>query len=399
VHPSERILGASSRLLAGKTVVLGVTGSIAAVRSVELARELLRHGARVVPVMTREATRIVHPNALEFATGVEPIVELSGAVEHVQLMGSDAGGADLLLVAPCTANTLSKMAHGIDDSPVTTFFSTGALRIPTLVAPAMHETMQAHPFLVENEQRLRRAGVRFVEPTVAEGKAKLAEPETIVEHVLRLLGPRSLEGKRVLVIAGATQEPIDDMRVVSNRSSGATGVALAREAWRAGADAELWAAHVEVALPDHVPTKRFGSVEDLLALAPQAKGFDAVLVPAALSDYAPEPREGKVPSDRGDLTLRLKALPKALDELRKHAAGALVPFKAEARVTEVELVERARASLRKRGAPFVVANLLSEVSAERARVLLVDERSATPVEGTKDEVARAVVERLARERS
>lgn len=399
MHPSERILGASSRLLAGKTVVLGVTGSIAAVRSVELARELLRHGARVVPVMTREATRIVHPNALEFATGVEPIVELSGAVEHVQLMGSDAGGADLLLVAPCTANTLSKMAHGIDDSPVTTFFSTGALRIPTLVAPAMHETMQAHPFLVENEQRLRRAGVRFVEPTVAEGKAKLAEPETIVEHVLRLLGPRSLEGKRVLVIAGATQEPIDDMRVVSNRSSGATGVALAREAWRAGADAELWAAHVEVALPDHVPTKRFGSVEDLLALAPQAKGFDAVLVPAALSDYAPEPREGKVPSDRGDLTLRLKALPKALDELRKHAAGALVPFKAEARVTEVELVERARASLRKRGAPFVVANLLSEVSAERARVLLVDERSATPVEGTKDEVARAVVERLARERS
>jgi phosphopantothenoylcysteine decarboxylase/phosphopantothenate--cysteine ligase len=399
VHPSERILGASSRLLAGKTVVLGVTGSIAAVRSVELARELLRHGARVVPVMTREATRIVHPNALEFATGVEPIVELSGAVEHVQLMGSDAGGADLLLVAPCTANTLSKMAHGIDDSPVTTFFSTGALRIPTLVAPAMHETMQAHPFLVENEQRLRRAGVRFVEPTVAEGKAKLAEPETIVEHVLRLLGPRSLEGKRVLVIAGATQEPIDDMRVVSNRSSGATGVALAREAWRAGADAELWAAHVEVALPDHVPTKRFGSVEDLLALAPQAKGFDAVLVPAALSDYAPEPREGKVPSDRGDLTLRLKALPKALDELRKHAAGVLVPFKAEARVTEVELVERARASLRKRGAPFVVANLLSEVSAERARVLLVDERSATPVEGTKDEVARAVVERLARERS
>jgi phosphopantothenoylcysteine decarboxylase/phosphopantothenate--cysteine ligase len=241
--------------------------------------------------------------------------------------------------------------------------------------------------------------VRFVEPTVAEGKAKLAEPETIVEHVLRLLGPRSLEGKRVLVIAGATQEPIDDMRVVSNRSSGATGVALAREAWRAGADAELWAAHVEVALPDHVPTKRFGSVEDLLALAPQAKGFDAVLVPAALSDYAPEPREGKVPSDRGDLTLRLKALPKALDELRKHAAGVLVPFKAEARVTEVELVERARASLRKRGAPFVVANLLSQVSAERARVLLVDERSATPVEGTKDEVARAVVERLARERS
>ncbi|MFA5860551.1 MAG: bifunctional phosphopantothenoylcysteine decarboxylase/phosphopantothenate--cysteine ligase CoaBC, partial [Candidatus Thermoplasmatota archaeon] len=286
MHPSGHIHGTSSRLLEGKTIVLGVTGSIAAVRSVELARDLLRHGARVVPVMTREAQRIIHPNALEFATGMKPITELTGAVEHVQMMGSGEGHAHLLLVAPCTANTLSKMALGIDDSPVTTFFSTGALKIPVLVAPAMHETMNEHPFLRENAEKLRKAGVHFVEPLKEEGKAKLAENDTIIEHALRLLGTQALRGKRVLVINGATWEPIDDMRVVGNRSSGRMGMALAREAWRAGADVEMWYAHGEATPLALVPTRRFGTVDELVRMVPDAKHFDVVLVPAALSDYA-----------------------------------------------------------------------------------------------------------------
>jgi phosphopantothenoylcysteine decarboxylase/phosphopantothenate--cysteine ligase len=399
VHPSDRLRSASTRLLEGRTIVLGVTGSIAAVRAVELARELLRHGARVVPVMTREAQRIVHANALEFATGVKPIVELTGAVEHVALMGTGAGRADLLLVAPATGNTISKMAHGIDDSPVTTFFATGIATTPVLVAPAMHETMHDNPFLVENIARLAKAGVQFVEPVMEEGKAKLAEPETIVEHVLRALGSGLLKGKRVLVVNGATQEPIDDMRVVSNRSTGRTGVALAREAWRLGADVELWHAHGEATLPAHVRTRRFSTVDELLAMAPDARAFDAILVPAALSDYGPERRAvGKIPSRGGDMELRLRALPKALEALRKHCpGGALVPFKAESGVGEDEFVSRARASASRVRAAFVVANRLDHVGADRTRALLVDATSATPVEGTKDAVARLVLERLAKE--
>jgi phosphopantothenoylcysteine decarboxylase/phosphopantothenate--cysteine ligase len=344
--------------------------------------------------MTREATRIIHPNALEFATGMKPITELTGAVEHVQWMGMGAGHADLLLVAPATANTISKMALGIDDSPVTTFFSTGATKVPTLVAPAMHETMSESPFLQENVARLRRAGVQLVDPVMEEGKAKLAEPETIAEHAIRLLGPGTLRGKRVLVINGATQEPIDDMRVVSNRSTGALGAALARQAWLLGADVEHWFGHGEAAPPPHAPVTRFSSVEDLLRLAPRASGFDVILVPAAISDYAPERHKGKIPSSAGDLTLRLKPLPKVIDELRKHAKGLLVPFKAESGVTEAQLIERARQSQRERGAPFVVANLLADVKLGETRVLLVDAKSATPVEGTKDEVARAIMERI-----
>ncbi|HVM45736.1 MAG TPA: bifunctional phosphopantothenoylcysteine decarboxylase/phosphopantothenate--cysteine ligase CoaBC, partial [Candidatus Thermoplasmatota archaeon] len=287
MHPAERLRGASSRLLGGRTIVLGVTGSIAAVRTVELARELIRHGARVVPVMTRDAQKILHPYALEFATGVRPITEITGQVEHVTLMGRGEGKADLLLVAPATGNTISKMALGIDDSTVTTFFATAAAANPVMLAPAMHDTMYDNPTLVANIEKLRAMGVDVLSSLIEESKAKMLEPEAIVEHVLRRLGPRSLAGRRVLVVNGATREPIDEMRVLSNRSSGRMGAALAREAFRLGADVEHWYAHGDLTELPRVPTRRFSSVDELLAMAPEAARFDAVLVPAALSDFAP----------------------------------------------------------------------------------------------------------------
>jgi phosphopantothenoylcysteine decarboxylase / phosphopantothenate---cysteine ligase len=393
--PAERILGARSPRLAGRTIVLAVTGSISAVRTVELARELIRHGARVVTVMSKDAQKILHPYALEFACGVKPITEITGGVEHVALLGRHDAKADLFLVAPCTGNTLAKMALGIDDSPVTTFAATGLTTTPTLVALAMHETMYESPMLQRHVETLRALGVAFVEPRMEEGKAKLADPLDVVEHVLRALGPRSLAGRRVLVVNGATQEPLDAMRVLSNRSTGRTGAALVREAWRLGADVEHWFAHGEAELP-RVPTRRFSRVEDLLALAPEARGFDAVLVPAALSDFVPPRAEGKLASGAPP-TLPLRAAPKALPALRKAFPGVLVSFKAEAGVSEAQLVERARASGKANGCAFVVANLLEDVQAGRARSLLVDAKAATPVEGDADALAQAVLARLAEE--
>ena len=391
---AQRLVGATSSLLAGKTVVLGVTGSIAAVRTVELCRELLRHGARVVPVMTRDAQKIIHPYALEFASGVKPITEITGAVEHVGLLGRGPGKADLFLVAPCTGNTLSKMALGVDDSTVTTFFSTGLTTTPTLVCPAMHDSMYDNPFLMENLERLRRAGVHVLDPKLEEGKAKLAEPEDIVEHVLRLLGPGTLRGRRVLVVNGATQEPIDAMRVVGNKSTGRTGAALVREAFRLGAEVEHWFGHGETDLPK-VPTRRFSTVADLMALAPEAKGFDAILVPAALGDFGPAPVMGKISSEGDGLTLHLRALPKVIHELRKRHAGLLVTFKAESAVTDEALVAKARRSMAKAGSDLVVANRLEDVGPEDHRALLVDAHDARPVAGPKDELARAVLSRVA----
>lgn len=392
VHPADRIRGATSSLLAGKTVVLAVTGSIAAVKSVELARELVRHGARVVPVMSPSATRLVGVDALWFACGEKPIVELTGATEHVL---HDA--ADLLLVAPATGNTVSKLALGIDDTTVTTFFTARRDKAATLVAPAMHAEMWDSPFLKENLAKLRAHGVTVLDPFFEEGKAKLPEPEHIVEHVLRMLGPRTLAGRRILVVNGSTLEPLDDMRVVTNRSSGRTGVALAREAWRLGADVTLWQGHGHVETPRHFHVERFVTVEDLVRLAPQAAGFDAALVPAAISDYGPGKADGKIPSEKGSVVLRLDALPKFLPELRRHMKGALVPFKAESGLPRDELVAKARASAEKHHAPFVVANDLSRVALDATEVLIVDRTSATPLAGSKDEVARGILARLAKD--
>ena len=139
MHPADEIRGSKSNKLAKKKIVLGVTGSIAAVETVKLARELIRNGAEVFPVMTKSATKIIHPDALWFATGNKPIVELSGATEHVSFCGRVKYPADLLLISPCTANTISKIAHGIDDTTVTTFASTAiGSSVPIMIVPAMH---------------------------------------------------------------------------------------------------------------------------------------------------------------------------------------------------------------------------------------------------------------------
>src|SRR3989454_8054014 len=240
MHPSRRIHAVKSEKLKGKQVVLAITGSIAAVETVKLARELIRHGAKVVPVLSKDATEIVHPNALHFATGREPILRIDGSVPYIELVGTD-GTADLLLIAPATSNTVAKVATGIDDTVVTTFAQNAlGAGIPILIAPAMHETMYANPIVASHLKTLEAHGVALVTPKFEEEKAKLADVEVIVARVLRILGGKELAGKTVVVVAGATAEPIDDIRIVTNRSSGETGIEGAKAAYEMGADVELW---------------------------------------------------------------------------------------------------------------------------------------------------------------
>jgi phosphopantothenoylcysteine decarboxylase/phosphopantothenate--cysteine ligase len=406
MHPSEGIRGATSQRLADRRIVLGVTGSIAAVKTVELARALIRHGADVLPVMTPAATDLVGPWALEFATGRDPVTELTGATEHVTEVGSlpddlpedaDPGDvADLFLVAPATGNTVSKMALGVDDTPVTTFATTGLATTPTLVAPAMHASMEENPFVAENLDRLREAGVTVVEPLREEGKAKLAPVEALVEWVLRETGPKPLEGVSILVATGSTVEDVDDMRVVTNKSTGRMGVELAREAFRRGADVTLLLGHAHVeGLPPTVPIQRFRTGQDLLDRADELPAYDAVLVPAAVSDYAPRATDGKIPSRQDGLTLEMEELPKVVEAWRDAYDGLLVPFKAESEVSDKELVEEARKARDRLDAPFVVANDLREVDVDETRVVVVGDGDPTPASGTKAEVAGVVLDALA----
>jgi phosphopantothenoylcysteine decarboxylase/phosphopantothenate--cysteine ligase len=187
MHPSAALNGIKSDKLSGKRIILGVTGSIAAVETVKLARELLRNGAEVIPVMTTSASKIIHPDSLWFATGNKPILELSGEVEHVSYCGEVPDRADLLLIAPATANTISKIAGGIDDTPVTSFATTAlGSGIPIMIVPAMHYSMYANPFVKQNLEILagHEDSIEFIEPRLEENKAKIAETPEIVTRVI-----------------------------------------------------------------------------------------------------------------------------------------------------------------------------------------------------------------------
>ena len=389
MRPADRIRGAKDRKLEGKTIVLGVTGSIAAVESVKLARELLRHGAEVHPVLSGAATGIVHPNALEFATGRPAITKLDGSMHYLEMCGA-GGKANLLLIAPCTSNTISKVANGIDDTTVTTYAMNAlGAGIPVLIAPAAHETMMDNPIVMMNVRRLRDLGVEFVEPKREEDKAKMADVEAIVARVLRRLGPRDLEGKRVLVIAGATVEPIDDVRVVTNRSTGGTGLELAKAAYERGGDVELWLGRHEVDVPPWLPTRGFVTASELSKMAEDAEA-DVCLVPAAVADFAPKKRKGKVPSRGGPLDIRLEPTPKVLRLLRKNAK-VLVGFKAEHGVRAEELKKRSMALLKETALDFVVANDMAQVKGTATVVTVFDARGrAATFDGPKALVADRV---------
>ena len=396
MHPAERLRGVKSLKLQGKTIVLGVTGSIAAVETVRLAHELIRHGADVHAVLTRSATTILHPNALQYATGHPVVTEITGAMEYLEMCGRD-GRADLLLIAPCTANTIGKIAQGIDDSTVTTY-ATNALGsgIPILVAPAAHDSMMENPAVAANVRRLKELGIEIIESRREEDKAKLADVDAIVAHAIRRLGPRDLAGLRVLVVAGSTVEPIDDIRVVTNRSSGGTGIELAKAAFEHGAELELWLGRHEAAVPTWIPWRPFETTADLESMAEKADA-DFCLVPAAISDFAPaKPAKVKIPSREGGFTLDLQPTPKVLKALRKGARKALIGFKAEAGLGGADLKARAIALLKESDLDFVVANDVAKVKGDGTAITIVDREGRTEAfEGSKvlaaERVWRAVL--------
>ncbi|MEK6976097.1 MAG: bifunctional phosphopantothenoylcysteine decarboxylase/phosphopantothenate--cysteine ligase CoaBC [Candidatus Thermoplasmatota archaeon] len=405
MHPVGNIRSSLSNHLDGRRIVLAVSGSIAAVKTVELARELVRHGAVVVPVMSQAATRILHPDALEFATGIAPITRLTGQVEHVSLLGKVEGRADLLLVAPATGNTVAKLALGIDDGPVTTCatvaFGSG---VPVVVAPAMHEVMLDQPILADHKRTLiGRLGVTWVEPVREESKAKLADVEDIVEAVIHRLAndaanPGPLAGKKALVVSGATVEPVDPVRILTNRSSGRSGHLIATELARLGAAVTLWEGHTTEPTPGHLVgrTVRFATHADLMRLAKgkSAAAFDHIWMPAAIGDYGAKPAKQKVPSGEASLTLELGPLPKVAEVLRKAAPKAtLVAFKAESDAGA--LAKAARERLTRYGAQFIVANLATAFGAVDTTVHLVHAKGHETFTGPKDEVLPTIVDLVA----
>lgn len=390
----ERIRGAKSERLRGKKIVLGITGSIAAVETVKLVRELIRRGAEVYAVMSKNARKIIHPYALQFATGNKVITEITGEVEHVKFLGVD-GIADLYLIAPSTANTIGKIANGIDDTAVTTFATTAlGSGKPVLIAPAMHEAMIQNEKVIENIEKLKKMGVEIIEPKFEEGKAKFADIEKICLHVERALYPKEFAGKKVVVTAGPTYEHIDPIRFISNKSSGLMGREIALELWRRGASVVLITSkEFGTNLPNFKEVKVRSVREMLSAVLAEIEGCELFVSSAAASDFVVDMSEKKIKTAK-EAVLTLKEAPKIIKEVRKVYDGKIIGFKAETGVSDEELVAIAKERLASDRLSMVVANDVLEkgMGTLDTRVVVVTEKRSEWLEGIKSEVARRIVE-------
>lgn len=371
-----------SGILTGRRIILGVTGSIAAVETVRLAHALRREGAMVVAVMTAAARGIIHPDALCYATGNEVITALTGRVEHVTWCGDD-GSADLLLIAPCTANTIGKVAAGIDDTVVTTFASTALGRgMPVVVAPAMHHSMFRHPAVIENIRRLESWGITIVPPRIEEGKAKIAVPEDIVLWCERALSGRPLAGRRILITSGACREAVDDVRVLTTRSSGRMGRELALQAFRLGAEVTV-VQNGSTPCVATIPVETAAEMRDAVHQSCEGHQPDLYISAAAISDYAPERHEGKLRSGR-DISLTLHPLPKLIDEIITRYRIPVVAFK----LGEDE--EDRGQDLLVRGASIVVVNGPAAMGSDTSDAVILTADQREVVTGTKRELAERI---------
>lgn len=358
-HPSLDIVSSHGTELAGRRVVLCVAGSVAAYKAIELARLLMRHGADVTCAASNAATRLIRPDYLKWATGNNVITKLSGNLEHIKL--ADYGQSDLIIVYPATANTLGRLANGMDDTPISTILTVGfGAGIPILMCPAMHSAMYENAAVRRNIEFLS-GRIQFAEPVKVEGKAKAPEPEDVLALVIERFGVYSpLRDKRVLMTAGPTIEYIDSVRAITNLSSGRTGTLLASEMVRAGARLTLVYGPGRYEPPDGakvIRTTTGGQMHEAVKRLLK-KRFDVIVMAAAVSDYVPEvPYETKMDSSDDEVTVRLRRAPKIIDTIRQSQKGALlVGFKAEADVTRKKLVESARKKITESGADLVMAN-------------------------------------------
>ena len=389
IHPSKRIVGTEGIKLKGKRIVLCVTGSVAAVQSPEIARALMRHGADVFAVMSPMSGKIIHPYLMEWATGNEVVTELTGKIEHVSLVGDHSLRADLVLVAPATANTISKIACGIDDTTVTSVVSTAfGSNCPIIIVPAMHESMYNHPIVTKNIKELKALGVEFVGPRIEEGKAKIAESKEILDAVIRKLATRQdFSRLRVLITTGATLEYIDPVRVITNRSSGKMGVAMAEEALSRGAEVTLVYGSGTEAPPSRARLLTVETTEqmrDAVVSELKSKDYDVVVAVAAAADWTPEkPFSHKVSShDLHSLDLKLKPTTKIIDSVKKVSPRTfLVAFRAEYKLPDKALIESAYKRLLKAKADLIVVNDVgrkgSGFGTDTNEVFIIDEKKKT----------------------
>ena len=321
--------------LDGKKILLCITGSVSSMESPRIARELIKHGADVIPVLSRSASKLIGPQLLHWATGNDTITSLTGKMEHVQLANGGINSVDIILIAPCTSNTIGKLAQGISDDSISTICTVAlGSNIPIVVAPGMHEPMYDNPILQNNISTLRKYGVTFVSPLLENNKAKMSNFDDIFNEILSQLFTQDLSGKNVLITAGPTIEKIDPIRIITNNSSGKTGLALANEAKRRGANVTLIYGEGREIPSTSIRTIRISSSQQLLDVTVDELSktkYDFYIASAAPSDFKIiSPSSEKISSrDNKSLNVELEAYPKIINFVKQLSPSTkLIAFKA-----------------------------------------------------------------------
>ena len=394
-------------MLKGKTVLLGVTGGIAAYKAAALASTLVKQHAAVEVVMTEHATEFITPLTFEQLIGRKVMVDTFDRnfvhqVEHISL----AQRTDLVIIAPATANICAKLAHGLADDMLTT--TVLACRCPKLIAPAMNTNMYENPVTQDNLDTLRHYGWEVISPASghlacgAVGPGKLPEPEDLLQYVLRQLAlPHDLSGKRILISAGPTQEALDPVRYLTNHSTGKMGYALARMAMLRGAEVTLVSGPVSIAPPPFIRLVPVVSAKDMFeAITANAPESDYIFMAAAVADYTPaQYADDKIKKHDADMQIPLKRTQDILGHLGAHRTDGQIicGFSMETR----DMLENSREKLQKKNVDMICANNLKVpgagfgVDTNVITMITKDEITQLPLL-TKEETANAILDKAIR---
>jgi phosphopantothenoylcysteine decarboxylase/phosphopantothenate--cysteine ligase len=409
-HVSKEIIGSEGNVLKGKKIVLCITASVAAYKAIDLSRLLMRKGAEIYPVMSKSTeSKLLTKEIMDWATGNKTVTELTSGLEHISL--ANYGKSDMVIVYPCTANTLGKFVNGIEDNPVTTILSVAfGSRIPIVIAPAMHEAMYDNIIIAENIQKLKSLGVSILEPSISEDKAKVISADSIVQFVINKIGSEkdiTRSKTNALVTAGSTVEYIDSVRILTNLSSGKMGLNIAQQCLDKGFNVTLVYGHGSLNMPHdpRINIIRVNTTEEMFKVVRERilEGEQHVIFhAAAVADFSiahsNRKRSYKMDTRNGAKTIKLIPTGKIVDRIKEFDKKIfLVAFKAEYGISEKLLINKAFDKLKECNGDLIVANDVSrkgcEFGSDTNEVYIIDKEKNiihVPLK-SKREIARKLV--------
>ncbi|MHA1775460.1 MAG: bifunctional phosphopantothenoylcysteine decarboxylase/phosphopantothenate--cysteine ligase CoaBC [Promethearchaeota archaeon] len=374
-HPTKDIQGITSFQLKGMSFCLCLTGSVAVINAPSLARELMKHGAEVFAVMTKKATDFIQAELMEWATGNPVILDITGKIEHVAMAGereNSKGIADMVIVYPSSANSIGKIANGISDTPVTAICMVAlGSNTPIILVPAMHDSMFRNQIVQENIEKLRSLGVHIVNPRMEENKAKVATADEVLTEVFDYISKSSfleqkgndLLEKKFIITAGPSREWIDDVRFLSNPSTGRMGIALTEAILSRGGEVCLLLGPTSIHPPSHpkLIVKYPISTQDFVNIMTEElshKTYDVLISAAALSDFTPNKHQsGKISSDISHLVVEFKSTPKLIQIARDLSKDLIIlGFKAESSLDFDLIIDHAYQRMQDSKIDLIIAN-------------------------------------------